>query len=84
MIICNFTPVVRYNYKVGVPEAGTYVEALNSDSHLFGGGNVGNSGIVIAHAAATHGQPASVFLTLPPLSVLVLKPARTKKLSTAL
>ena len=77
VFICNFTPVVRHNYRVGVPEAVTYVEALNTDSNLFGGSNVGNGGFVVAHAEASHGQPASVWLTVPPLAVLVLKPMRT-------
>ena len=76
VFICNFTPVVREGYSVGVPEVGTYLEIMNSDSHLFGGSNVGNGGVVMAHAVANHGQPASVRLTLPPRGVLVLKPGR--------
>lgn len=73
---CNFTPVPRRNYRIGVPEHGLYREVLNSDSELFGGSNLGNGGAVMAEAVPSHGRPASVMLTLPPLGVIVLKPAR--------
>ncbi len=76
MFVCNFTPVPRYNYRIGVPEEGFYEEILNTDSELFGGSNVGNGGLVSSEPALAHGRPASVSLTLPPLGVLVFRPRR--------
>lgn len=72
--IFNFTPVVRENYRIGVPQAGGYEELINSDSELFGGSNVGNSGYVESQDLAWMNQPYSLELTLPPLAVVVLKP----------
>jgi len=74
LFVCNFTPVVRSGYRIGVPAAGWYEEILNSDSAWFGGSNTGNGGRVRAEAVPNHGHPASVVLTLPPLGVLALKP----------
>ncbi|MDE3198532.1 MAG: 1,4-alpha-glucan branching protein GlgB [Acidobacteriota bacterium] len=73
VFVCNFTPVPRVNYRVGVPEAGYYREILNSDAAMFGGGNMGNGGGVMADAIRAHHRPYSVSLTLPPLGVLALK-----------
>ena len=70
---CNFTPVPRMDYRIGVPESGYYRELLNSDSQLYGGSNLGNSGGVPAVAEPWHGRPYSLRLTLPPLAVVVLK-----------
>ncbi|MBI3935216.1 MAG: 1,4-alpha-glucan branching protein GlgB [Acidobacteria bacterium] len=72
---CNFTPVPRHDYRVGVPQGGYYRELLNSDSELYGGSNLGNVGGVPALAEPWHGRPYSLRLTLPPLSVVVLKRA---------
>jgi 1,4-alpha-glucan branching enzyme len=47
LFVCNFTPVPRHNYRVGVPDPGYYREVFNSDAEMFGGGNVGNSGGVM-------------------------------------
>jgi 1,4-alpha-glucan branching enzyme len=74
LVVCNFTPVPRHGYRVGVPAGGYYREILNTDAHVYGGSNVGNAGGVPAEARSWTGQPWSVTLTLPPLSVLVLKP----------
>ncbi|HKV53509.1 MAG TPA: 1,4-alpha-glucan branching protein GlgB [Candidatus Binataceae bacterium] len=68
--VCNFAPVVRAGYRVGVPVAGGYSEILNTDSELFGGSNVGNSGRVEAEPIPRHGFDYSLRLTLPPLAVL--------------
>jgi len=76
VFVCNFTPVVRRDYRIGVPRAGRYGEIFNSDAEMFGGSNVGNGGGVIADPVATHGRPASISITLPPLAVVVFKPAR--------
>jgi 1,4-alpha-glucan branching enzyme len=73
IFICNFTPVPRYQYRIGVPPSKSYREILNSDSAYYGGGNVGNSGSVMAEQKPWHNQSHSVLLTLPPLGVVVLK-----------
>jgi 1,4-alpha-glucan branching enzyme len=72
VIILNFTPVPRYNYRIGVPKAGTYQEIFNSDSQYYYGSNVGN-GAVVADASPWMGQDYSISLTLPPLGGLVFK-----------
>ena len=76
VIVCNFTPVPRYGYRVGVSEPGIYVELLNTDSLYFGGSNLGNSGELMGEEIPFHHHPASVSLTLPPLSVVYLKRKR--------
>ena len=74
VVVCNFSPVVRYNYRIGVPRPGFYQESLNSDSEYYGGSNVGNSGLLYAWQDPYDGQPCSISLTLPPLAALVLQP----------
>jgi 1,4-alpha-glucan branching enzyme len=76
IVVVNFTPVVRLDYRIGVPEAGLYRELLNSDAAIYGGSNMGNAGMVQASPEPAHGRPASVRLTLPPLGCLFLKPSR--------
>ncbi len=73
--VANLTPVVRYHYRIGVPQGGRYVELLNTDSAVYGGSNTGNAGIVLAKAQNSHGKPFSLELTLPPLATLILAPA---------
>ncbi|MBI4443620.1 MAG: 1,4-alpha-glucan branching protein GlgB [Acidobacteria bacterium] len=73
VFVCNFTPVPRFEYRVGVPESGYYRELLNSDAAIYGGNNLGNSGGDLAEPIPWHGRPYSLCLTLPPLSVLVLR-----------
>ncbi len=70
---CNFTPVPRDGYRVGVPCGGLYREIFNTDSELFGGANLGNAGAVMAEEVACHGRPASIVITLPPLAVVAFK-----------
>ena len=72
--ICNFTPVVRSEYRIGVPNSAHYRELLNSDSSIYGGGNQGNSGGVESEPTASHGMDNSINLTIPPLGVIVLEP----------
>jgi 1,4-alpha-glucan branching enzyme len=72
--IVNFTPVPRDGYRIGVPHAGAYVEVLNSDSEVYGGGNIGNGGVVFTEPIVAHGHEHSLRLKLPPLGVLILKP----------
>jgi 1,4-alpha-glucan branching enzyme len=73
VVLLNFTPVPRMGYRVGVPEAGHYIELVNSDSTLFGGSNMGNLGGVKSEATPAHGFDQSLPLTVPPLGCLILK-----------
>jgi 1,4-alpha-glucan branching enzyme len=75
-MVFNFTPVSRAGYRIGVPEAGSYAELLNSDAALYGGGNIGNGGIVQTEPIADHGFDQSLRLTVPPLGCLILKRRR--------
>ena len=71
--VCNFTPVVRENYRVWVPQPGFYREVLNTDSAHYGGSNKGNAGGVYAEPIPWLGHDYSLRLTLPPLSAVFLK-----------
>jgi 1,4-alpha-glucan branching enzyme len=73
LIVCNFTPVPRHGYRVGVPFPGFWKELLNSDAKEYGGSGQGNLGGKQAEAMPTHGRPHSVSLSLPPLGVVFLK-----------
>jgi 1,4-alpha-glucan branching enzyme len=73
MFICSFTPVVRHNYRVGVPKRGYYTEVLNSDATQYGGSGVRNAEKIDAAPIPKHGRSHSIVLTLPPLAVLILK-----------
>ncbi len=70
--ICNFTPVVRHDYQIGVNQEGEYTELLNTDAACYGGSGLGNHGSVIAENVPSHNKPHSISLTLPPLAVLIL------------
>jgi 1,4-alpha-glucan branching enzyme len=72
-IVCNFTPVPRMDYRVGVPHAGFWREVLNSDAHEYGGSGTGNFGGREAEPIPSHGKPFSLKLMLPPLAALFLK-----------
>ncbi len=74
VMVCNFTPVARRGYRIGVPVAGAYAERINSDAAEYGGSGVGNFGLVEAEEIPMHGYPYSVNLTLPPLATLILAP----------
>jgi len=73
IILCNFTPVVRELYYVGVPKPGYYAEILNSDSEHYWGGNIGNSGGQYSQPVPMHGYDQSLVLRLPPLATIMLK-----------
>jgi 1,4-alpha-glucan branching enzyme len=75
LVCCNFTPVVRRDYRVGVPVAGAYREVFNGDSAWYGGGDVGNGGTIRSQPVPRHGREHSLALTLPPLAAIVLEPA---------
>lgn len=72
-VACNFTPVVRRGYRIGVPAAGFWAERLNTDAERYGGSNVGNAGGVEALNEPMHGRPFALALTLPPYSAVVLQ-----------
>jgi 1,4-alpha-glucan branching enzyme len=74
VFVCNFTPVVRHGYRIGVPRGGFYRERLNTDLYPYGGSNVGSGEGVWAEDIARHGFAHSISLTLPPLAALVLQP----------
>ncbi|MCH2114293.1 MAG: 1,4-alpha-glucan branching protein GlgB [Pirellulales bacterium] len=76
IVACNFTPVVRNNYRLGLPEGGWYDEIFNTDSTCYGGSNVGNGPGVQAVQQESHGRPFSAEFTIPPLAVSVFKPRR--------
>jgi 1,4-alpha-glucan branching enzyme len=77
LVVCsNFTPVPRLAHRLGVPEACWFEEIFNSDSTYYGGSNMGNGPGLMAEPQESHGRPASLPLTLPPLATVVLKPRR--------
>lgn len=73
LVVCNLTPVPRYNYRVGVPSSGYWKEVLNSDAKDYGGSGQGNMGGVETAPISIHGKSNSLSLTLPPLSLLIFK-----------
>jgi 1,4-alpha-glucan branching enzyme len=73
MVACNFTPVPRYNFRVGVPAPGFWAEILNSDAEWYGGSGQGNLGGVGTTPVAAHGHLQSLNLTLPPLAIVVFR-----------
>jgi len=73
LVVCNFTPVPRYSYRLGSPRSGSWQEILNSDAGEYGGSNMGNLGGVETVPVPLHGRPYSLTITLPPLSVSFFK-----------
>jgi 1,4-alpha-glucan branching enzyme len=73
VVVCNFTPVARTAYRIGVPAPGFYEERLNSDAERYGGANIGNYGGVHASGEGMHGRPFSLTLNLPPFAAVVLQ-----------
>ena len=71
--VLNWTPILRHDYRIGVPEAGFYEEMLNSDAEVYGGSNVGNEGGRQTEEVPRHGYQQSLVLTLPPMGTLILK-----------
>ncbi len=76
LVVCNFTPVPRENYLLGVPEPGFWKELLNSDATVYGGSGMGNYGGVDSHPVPVHGRFHSIRITLPPLAVVYFKHER--------
>ncbi len=79
VVVCNFTPIPRRDYRIGVPRAGRWEEILNSDSAAYGGSEVGNMGSVETEKTPCHGREQSLELVLPPLAALFLKPAECRE-----
>ncbi|WP_286975935.1 1,4-alpha-glucan branching protein GlgB [Acetomicrobium sp. UBA5826] len=75
LVVCNFTPIPHYNYRIGVPSGGFWKEILNSDAKEYGGSGHGNFGGLEATPVPIHGRFHSLVMTLPPLSVIVFKKA---------
>ena len=73
LVCCNFTPVVRHNYRVGVPESGYWKEIFNSDSEAYGGSNVGNYPGRETFGEGHHGRPDSISVDMPPLGVTIFR-----------
>jgi 1,4-alpha-glucan branching enzyme len=73
VVVCNFTPVPRLGYRLGMPLAGRWSEVLNTDASVYGGSNVGNAGLIYTEEISSHGKPQSASLILPPLSTIVLR-----------
>jgi 1,4-alpha-glucan branching enzyme len=73
-VVLNHTPVVRHDYRVGVPFDGVWEEVLNSDAAFYGGSGVGNAGELRTTALGAHGREHALSLTLPPLAALFLRP----------
>ncbi len=76
IVACNFTPVPRTNYRVGATLADKWEEIVNSDAAHYGGSGWGNLGAVESSPVASHGLPASINLTLPPLAIVLLRARR--------
>jgi 1,4-alpha-glucan branching enzyme len=70
VVACNFTPIPREGYHIGVPFPGTWQEALNSDAEVYGGSGMGNMGGVTATEAEVHGRPHAIEVVLPPLAMV--------------
>jgi 1,4-alpha-glucan branching enzyme len=76
VVVCNFTPVLRLDHRIGVPAAGYYREILNSDSAYYEGSDAGNAGGVRAEPIPWNGRPWSIKLKVPPLAAVYFNPQR--------
>jgi 1,4-alpha-glucan branching enzyme len=76
LVVCNFTPVPRENYLLGVPREGHWRELINSDAPLYGGSGIGNYGGVQSHPVPAHGRYHAIRITLPPLAIMYFRHER--------
>lgn len=76
VVVLNFTPVVREKFRIGIPKAGFYREAFNTDADIYGGSNVGNKGGLYSDPVPAHGFEDSLAITLPPLAMVVFRRVR--------
>ncbi len=79
LVAMNFTPIPRWSYRIGVPDAAIFEEVFNSDSQSYGGSGVGNYGQSVAEPIPMHGRPASMSIHVPPLGAVFFKPKLTQK-----
>jgi 1,4-alpha-glucan branching enzyme len=79
VFVCNFTPSVYHDYRIGVPLEASYHEILNTDEEHFGGSGVVNKQAIETTEKAFHGKPYSIKLSIPPYGVSVLKPVKQRK-----
>ena len=77
LVLLNLTPVLRTDYRVGVPAMGAYAELFNSDAACYGGSNQGNGSSLDSETVPWMGRAQSLRLTLPPLGALILQPRQT-------
>lgn len=82
VIALNFTPVPRWEHRIGVPEVCEFEEIFNSDAEIYGGGNIGNCGRAVSEPIPWHGFPASMKIVLPPLAGVIFKPRRDRPSNT--
>jgi 1,4-alpha-glucan branching enzyme len=73
LVVCNFTPVPRSNYSVGVPARGLWREIINTDASSYGGAGWGNLGGVESVPVSAHGRVESINLSVPPLATIMLR-----------
>jgi 1,4-alpha-glucan branching enzyme len=83
LVACNFTPVPRFHYRVGVPHGGYWREVLNGDAREYAGSGQGNLGGLLAEPVECHGRPFSLDLTLPPLAVVFFRSEGPPSLNSA-
>jgi 1,4-alpha-glucan branching enzyme len=83
VVVCNFTPVPRHDYRIGVQRGGVWEECLNSDAGIYGGSGTGNLGRIETEPTGAHGRNYSLNLTLPPLGILLLKREPTARRQSA-
>ena len=74
LIVCNFTPIVRENFNIGVLKAGKWREILNSDNKKYGGSGIKNEGVLTTNDWESHGKPFSLTISLPPLATVIFEP----------
>ena len=75
LVVLNLTPTLHRAYRIGLPQPGRWIEVLNSDAAVYGGGNQGNGGAVASEPVSCHGLPQSAAFVLPPLSLSAFRPA---------
>lgn len=81
IVVCNFSPQVYMNYRIGVPKNGSYREVFNSDNNEFGGSHCINKRVLKTKKLSYHGKPYSIEMTIPPFGISVLRPVRKRKRS---
>ncbi|PWW26252.1 1,4-alpha-glucan branching enzyme [Cytobacillus oceanisediminis] len=79
VIICNFTPALYHDYRIGVPKQGSYREIFNSDSESFGGANCINKKVLKTEEIEFHGKPFSLKMSIPPFGISILRPVKHRK-----